>query len=68
MQTQTNVPYRYHEQITNSSADERKKRKKIVLEGPNPLRRRINAIDKDGNESIGFHSHHGTAPCGFISI
>jgi hypothetical protein len=50
--------HRYHEQMINSSADERKN---IVLEqGPNPFRRRINSIDTDGNESVGFHSHHRT--------
>jgi hypothetical protein len=38
------------------------------LEAPNPLRRRINSIDTDGNESVGFHSHCGTEPCGFISV
>jgi hypothetical protein len=29
------------------------------LEAPNPLRRRINSANTDGNESIGFNSHHG---------
>jgi hypothetical protein len=32
--------HRYHEQKESPSADERKKHEKVVLEGPNPLRRR----------------------------
>jgi hypothetical protein len=52
----------YHEQYT-PSADEPKKHEKVVLEEPSPLRCRINLIDPDGNESIGFHSHQGTETC-----
>jgi hypothetical protein len=59
--------HRYHEQDT-PSADERKKRERVVLEAPNPIRRRINLIDPDGNESVGSHSHQGTEPYGFISV
>jgi hypothetical protein len=59
--------HRYHEQ-DNPSADDRKKREKVPLEAPNPIRRRTNLIDPDGNESVGSHSHHGTEPYGFISV
>jgi hypothetical protein len=38
------------------------------LEPPNPIRRRTHLIDPDGNEYVGSHSHHGTVPCGFISV
>jgi hypothetical protein len=51
--------HRYHEQIKKPSGDERKKCKKAVLEAPNPLERRINSTETDGNESVGFHSHQG---------
>ena len=61
--------HRYHEtKITNSSADERKKHKSVVLKAPNPTRRRVNSIDTDGNESAGFHSHQGMRSCRFISV
>ena len=60
--------HRYHKQTTTPSADERKKREKVVLEAPNPLRRRTNFIEPNGNESVGSHSHLGTEPCGFISV
>jgi hypothetical protein len=59
--------HRYQEQEI-PSADDRKKREKVVLEAPNPRRRRIISIETDGNESVGSHSHHGTEPCGFISV
>ena len=59
--------HRFHKQ-KNPGADERKKGEKVVLEAPNPLRRRINLIETDGNESLGFHSHQGTEPCGFIFV
>jgi hypothetical protein len=38
------------------------------LEAPNPIRRRLNPIEPDGNESVGFHSHPGMDSCGFISV
>jgi hypothetical protein len=61
--------HRCHKQKESPSADERKKHEKFILEAPsNPLRRRINSTDTDGNESLGFYSHHGTEPCGFISV
>jgi hypothetical protein len=59
--------HRYHEQ-ESPSADDRKKREKVVLEAPNPIRRRINLIDPDGNESVGSHSRNGTEPYGFMSM
>jgi hypothetical protein len=59
--------HRFHEQETHS-ADDRKKREKVALEAPNPIRRRINLIDPDGNESVGFHSHQGTETYGFIPV
>jgi hypothetical protein len=59
--------HRYHEQ-ESPSADDRKKREKVVLEAPNPIRRRINLIDPDGNESVGSHSRNGTEPYGFMSV
>jgi hypothetical protein len=59
--------HRYHKQ-DKPSADDHKKHEKVVLEAPNPIRRRINLIDPDGNESVGSHSHHGMEPYGFISI
>jgi hypothetical protein len=58
-----------HKQKESPSADKCKKHENVILEAPNPLlRRRINSIHTDGNESVGFHSHHGTEPCRFISI
>jgi hypothetical protein len=39
-----------------------KSAKKVILEAPNPLRRRINLTDTDGNESVGFHFYHGMEP------
>ena len=59
--------HRYHKQ-DYPSADDRKKHEKVVLEAPNPIRRRINSIDPDGNESIGSHSHHETERPRFISV
>jgi hypothetical protein len=59
--------HRYHEQEI-PSADDHKKHEKVVLEAPNPRRRRIMLIDTDGNESIGSHSHHGMEPYGVISV
>jgi hypothetical protein len=59
--------HRYHEQDA-PSADENKKHEKVVLEAPDPLRCRINLIDPDGTESIGFHYYQGTGTYGFISI
>jgi hypothetical protein len=51
------------------NADERQKGEKVVLEAPNLIRRLVNLIETDGNESVGSHSHQqGTEPCGFISI
>jgi hypothetical protein len=50
------------------SADNCKKREKVVLEAPNPIRRRTHFIDPNGNESVGSHCHQGMEPCGFISI
>jgi hypothetical protein len=44
-----------HEQGT-PSADEHKKCEQLILEAPNPTRRRIDLIDPaDGNESVGSH-------------
>jgi hypothetical protein len=34
------------------SADERKKSEKVILKAPNPLTRRINSTNTDGNESV----------------
>jgi hypothetical protein len=59
--------HRYHKQ-DNPCADDCKKHEKVILEAPNPIRRRINLIDPDGNESVGSHSHHGAEPYGFISV
>jgi hypothetical protein len=59
--------HRYHGQ-DNPSADDCKKCEKVILEAPNPVRRRTNLIDPGGNESVGSHSHHGMEPCGFISV
>jgi hypothetical protein len=47
--------HRFHKEKESPSADEHKKREKVVLEAPHPLRRRINSIDTDGNKSVGFH-------------
>jgi hypothetical protein len=42
--------HRFNEQEELPSADDdRKKREKVVLEAPNPIRRRTHFIDPDGN-------------------
>jgi hypothetical protein len=60
--------HRYHELDETLGADEHKKREKVVLEAPNPLRRRTDSTDPYVNKFVGFHSYLGMDFCALISI